>query len=85
MEIFDNSLKEGIAEDVMTAMEILKTARPAERKAYMEGLNPDDKFAQQLKVVDEAYNKSKEAGKVPTEISTEVVKPEEVITGAPKA
>lgn len=85
MEIFDNSFKEGRTEDVMTAMEILKTASPSARKAYMEALNPNEKFAQELKVVDEAYTQAKEASKVPTEVSTEVVKPEEVITGAPKA
>lgn len=85
MEIFDNSFKDGRTEDVMTAMEILKTARPADRKAYMESLNPEEKFAQELKVVDEAYTKAQESTKVPTEVSKEVVKPEEVITGAPKA
>ena len=87
MEVFSNDFgANNPAEDVLTAMEILKTARPAERKAYMDSLNPNDKFAQQLKVVDEAYTKAKEASAVPTTISTEPVKVEEVIaTGAPKA
>ena len=53
MEIFDNSFNSGVAEDVMTAATILATARPAERKAFMEGLSPEDNFAKQLKVVDE--------------------------------
>lgn len=51
-EIFDNSFKDGQTEDVLTAMTILSTARPSERKAYMESLTPNDPFAQQLKVVD---------------------------------
>ena len=64
-DIFNNDFDaNNPTDDVLTAMEILKTARPAERKAYMEGLNMNDRFAQQLKVVDEVYQQKLEAEKV---------------------
>jgi hypothetical protein len=67
MDIFDNTFQSGVAEDVMTAATILSTARPAERKAFMESLNPQDSFAQQLKVVDETLTAIATAAQQPTD------------------
>jgi hypothetical protein len=58
MEIFDNSFKEGVTEDVLTAMTILGTARKETKKQFMDNLNPEDTFAKQLQVVDEEYKKA---------------------------
>jgi len=78
MEIFNNDFgANNPTDDVLTALEILKTARPAERKAFMENLNPDDKFAQQLKVVDQEYAKAVAAKEIApvAEVKAEVAEP----------
>lgn len=60
MEIFDNTFTDphGTVDDLQTALLILGQSSKATKKEFFENLNPEDKFAQQLKVVDQEYAKA---------------------------
>jgi len=81
MEIFDNSFKEGQAEDIMTTLTIISQLRPADKKAYMESVNPESELGQKLQVVDEAYAAAKAKAEAPkVEVAkVEVAKVEEKV------